>query len=319
MNPPGAGNRTVAAGTRAGIAVVHDPLTGLTHRAFHPLQPGRVRLDDAQINAWPTIAAHQLRGRLPVSVCWSPLTRCNLSCPYCLDDTRVADVFPAARLRIAEILGGSGVLGVDVSGGEPLLLRDLTALLDRLSPSTAVSVTTNGWHLARRAVELAGKVDAVRVSLDGPDSARHDRWRGTGSFARAVQGISVARDHGIPLRLQTVLLRSNQHHAQAMVDLAAELGTSGVTFLQMLPIGEGRHLAADEQLSDQRAQDLIDTLDVPAEVTVRLRTRAAAGGFTVIRADGHVWRNDPDSTGITTLHPLRSADDLALTGEDGSA
>jgi hypothetical protein len=86
----------------------------------------------------------------------------------------------------------------------------------------------------------------------------------------------------------------------------------------MLPIGEGAILA-NEQLSDDEALDILAGLSVASGVSVRLRTRQSAGGFTVIRADGHVWRNQPGADRISTLRPLRGVDDLALTSRDGSA
>jgi MoaA/NifB/PqqE/SkfB family radical SAM enzyme len=241
--------------------------------------------------------------------------------PHCLDDKTVAEQAWPERHRIADVLAASPVMGVDISGGEPLLLRDLGELIDILvEGGCAVSVTTNGWHLARRAEALARRVDAIRVSLDGPDAGRHDRWRGADSFTRAVAGIRAAIAYGIPTQIQTVLLRSTAHtSAQPLVDLAAALGVHGVTFLQMLPIGDGAALGQTEQLSDHEAHDLIAKLAIPHEVAVRLRTRTSAGGFTVIRADGQVWRNQPGATHITALRPLREVEDLALTGGDGSA
>ncbi len=133
--------------------LVHDPATGLTHHASEPLPAGRLRLEQTEMSSWPVVAPSDLDRTMPASLCWSPIVRCNLHCPQCLDDTTVAELDAAARGR------------------------------------TAVSVTTNGWHLARRAEELAGAVDAIRVSLDGPDEASHDRIRGAGSFARAHDGI----------------------------------------------------------------------------------------------------------------------------------
>jgi MoaA/NifB/PqqE/SkfB family radical SAM enzyme len=160
---------------------------------------------------------------------------------------------------------------------------------------------------------------AIRVSLDGPDAAGHDRWRGRASFDRATAGIRAAVAHAIPTQIQTVLLRSTAHASlQPMVDLAASLGVHGVTFLQMLPIGEGAALADAEQLSDDEARRLLADLDT-GTIAVRLRTREAAGGFTVVRADGQVWRNEPDAAAIATLRPLGSVNDLVLTGRDGSA
>jgi len=219
------------------------------------------------------------------------------------------------------VLAESPVLGVDISGGEPLLLRDLPELVDvLLAGGCAVSVTTNGTHLARHAETLAARVDALRVSLDGPDPVQHDRWRGAGSFERSMAGVRPAVASGIPTQIQTVLLRSTATtSARPMVELAAALGVHGVTFLQMLPIGEGIALADAEQLSDDEARHILAEAGIAPGVAVRLRTRQAAGGFTVIRADGQVWRNQPGAHRITPLRPLLGVADLALTGRDGSA
>ena len=300
--------------------LVHDPATGLTHHAPHRLPTGRLRLEQTQISRWPVLAPAELDRTTPVSVCWSPIVRCNLHCPQCLDDTSVPELHAAGRSRIAEVLAACGVLGVDISGGEPLLLRDLAALAGCVAGGgrTAVSVTTNGWHLARRAAELAGTVDAIRVSLDGPDQASHDHIRGAGSFARAQAGIRAAVAAQIPLQIQTVLMAANHTHAQPVVDLAASLGAGGVTFLQMLPLGAGAH-QHNQMLTDTAATHLIAGLRIPPGLRVRLRTRTSAGGFTVIRADGRVWRNDERALHISGLRPLTTAADLALTAPDGSA
>jgi MoaA/NifB/PqqE/SkfB family radical SAM enzyme len=317
MTPP---TRTFVGASNGGADVVHDPLTGQTYHAQRSVPTGRVRLQPSEVTSWPVVHPGGIERDMPVSVCWSPLVRCNLACPHCLDDKTVRALPRADRGRIARILGASSVLGVDISGGEPLLLRDLGDLIDTLTAGgCAVSVTTNGTHLARRAEALSSRVDAIRVSLDGPDAVTHDRWRGHGSFDRATAGIRAAVAHGIPTHIQTVLLRSAARTSlQPMVDLAAALGAHGVTFLQMLPIGEGAALADTEQLSDDEARSLVNDLNA-GSIAVRLRTREAAGGFTVVRADGQVWRNGPDAEAITPLRPLNSVDDLLLTGRDGSA
>lgn len=312
--------RVFAAGTCGEISIAHDPLTGLTYRTEDLVRHGRTQLSLSKVASWPVVHPGHLPTEVPVSVCWSPLVRCNLACPHCLDDKQLPELERADRPRIARLIAASGVLGVDISGGEPLLLRELGDLADELTErGCVVSVTTNGWHLQRRAEALAAHVDAVRISLDGPDALRHDRWRGRDSFRRAIAGARAAVAHGIPTQLHTVLMRSTFHSTQEMVELAASLGVHGVTFLQMLPIGVGATLATEEQLTDDQAQDTIAGLDVPPGVSVRLRTREAAGGFTVIRADGQLWRNDPQAEHIATQRPLRRAEDLGLTGRDGLA
>jgi MoaA/NifB/PqqE/SkfB family radical SAM enzyme len=300
--------------------LVHDPATGLTHRCPDPLPTGRVCWEQSEVSSWPVVTPAELGRAMPVSLCWSPIVRCNLHCPHCLDDTSVPELGVADHGRIAGLLAAAGVLGVDISGGEPLLLRDLPALAQRVAAGgrTVVSVTTNGWNLTRRAEELTEAIDAIRVSLDGPDETSHDRVRGPGSFTRAREGIRAAVSAGIPLQIQMVLMASNQAATQQMVDLAVDLGVGGVTFLQMLPIGAGAQLQ-DEMLTDSAATRLLAELRVPDGLRIRLRTRAGAGGFTVVRADGRVWRNDERALHINGVRPLTTVADLALTARDGSA
>jgi MoaA/NifB/PqqE/SkfB family radical SAM enzyme len=300
--------------------LVHDPASGLTHRAPSPPgSVGRVRLDDAVVAGWAVVTPDDLHRTTPASACWSPIVRCNLHCPQCLDDTSVSELGADQRRSIAAILSTANLLAVDISGGEPLLLSELPDLATTIAAGgRAVSVTTNGWHLTRRTPELAGAVDAIRVSLDGPDPARHDTIRGEGSFERAADGIRTVLEAGIPTQIQTVLMRSTARDLQEMVDLAYALGVHGLTVLQMLPIGAGTSLP-DELLPDSDAAGLMRQLDIPAELQVRLRTRDAAGSFTVVRADGRIWRNSIDALHIAGRHPLRSVDDLVLTGRDGTA
>ncbi|WP_327009692.1 radical SAM protein [Dactylosporangium sp. NBC_01737] len=300
--------------------LVHDPASGLTHRAPTPIGTGRVTLAGGMVTGWPVVAPSDLGRSTPSSVCWSPIVRCNLHCPQCLDDTTVPEADTAERHRIAHLLAGADVLGVDVSGGEPLLLRDLPDVLDilRAGGRSAISVTTNGWHLARRAAELVQRTDAIRISLDGPDAARHDAIRGPLSFARAVDGIQTAVELRIPVQIQTVVMRRTAGYLQDMVDLAAGLGACGLSALQMLPIGAGSTLP-DELLTDEEATTVFAALTIPRRLRVRLRTRDVAGNFTVIRADGRVWRNSDTALQIGGLHPLRGAADLILTTRDGAA
>ena len=312
--------RVFGIGAWRGRGFAYDPCTGVTRLAPAVIPAGRRTLDDTDVRAWPPVHPAGLGLDVPVSVCWSPLVRCNLSCPHCLDDTSVPETGPARRAAIARIIAASGIAGADISGGEPLLLRDLPQLAGHLTAAgIAVSITSNGWHLAHRAAGLAGKVDAIRVSLDGPEPASHDRLRGPGAFDRAVAGIAASTAAGIPVQIQHVLMSSTTPRAQAMIDLAAQAGAAGITFLQMLPIGAGQALAGDEMLTDQAAAGLIRGLRKPAALDIRLRTRDAAGGFTVVRADGQIWRNTADARAIHPSRLLEKPGDLALTAPDGSA
>lgn len=300
--------------------LLYDPASGVK-RPVEGLPVGRYELDDTDLPVLPrTAPANPWHKAAPTSLCWSPLVRCNLSCPHCLDDTSVPEAGADQRARIAGILARAGLAGVDITGGEPLLLRDLPALARRVTASgrTAVAVTTNGWHLQRRARELVGTVDAVRVSLDGADAESNDRLRGSGSFERALAGIAAARALNLPVQLQMVLMASNCFRAQDMVDLAARLGARGVSFLQFIPYGAGAQIAQREALTDEQAFAIVERLDVPASLRVRVRSRESADKFTVVRADGRVWRS-VRGLSICSLRPLNAPDDLSYAHDDDTA
>ena len=105
-----------------------------------------------------------------------------------------------------------------------------------------------------------------------------------------------------------------------MVRLASSAGAHGLTFLQMLPIGEGAALRDEQALADTEARSLVASLHAPADLHIRLRERESASGFTVVRADGMVWRNRPGAESIRPVRRLLGAGELALAGSrDGSA
>ncbi len=303
-------------------AVAHDPCSGLTHRLqIDEGVRGRLCLDDRRIIELPLADVTELRRNVPVSICWSPIVTCNLHCPHCLDDKTLHEGDFALRSRVARILGETGVMGIDISGGEPLLIPELPRLIAHLVRSGIVmSVTTNGWALQSRARELVRIVDAIRVSLDGSDAASHDRWRGPGSFVRAIAGMRAAINLGIPIQIQTVAMRSTIGALQAIVDVAASEGAQGVTILQMLPIGDGVALAASELIPDDDAEDAVARLTIPSRLSIRLRRRKSASGFVVVRADGSIWRNEPGALSISCKALLSRPHDLSLgLVPDGSA
>lgn len=302
------------------VTLVYDPASGHVRTPGRHLAPGLVLLEPAEVAAWPLVEPNTLGLDTPVSMCWSPLVRCNLACPQCLDDKSLKELGPARRAEIGQQIAASGILGVDISGGEPLLLPDLPDLAAQLAAGgRAVSVTTNGWHLARRAHELAWRVHAVRVSFDGADPDSHDRLRGADSFRRAVEGVRAAVAIELPLQIQTVVMASTLDQCQPMIDLAAGLRVNGVTFLQMLPIGEGAAMAEQEMVSDEAVEAHIAALHVPDGLEVRLRRRTSAGGFTVVRADGQIWRNGLRALDIAPVRRLAGPADLATTPTAGGA
>ena len=149
--------------------------------------------------------------------------RCNFRCPYCMP----AEVFgrdhaflPRAEIlnfeeiaRFVRIASAHGVRKVRLTGGEPLVRRDvdrLVAMVSAVDGVDDVALTTNGTALAARAEALkdAG-LSRVTVSLDSLDEAVFQHMNGVGvPLARVLEGIEAARVAGLsPIKLNTVVRR----------------------------------------------------------------------------------------------------------------
>jgi len=134
-------------------------------------------------------------------------TACNLACPFCLEGSKPGDVrldrisLDDVRPWIDEALG-LGVRQFSFTGGEPFVAKEFVDILGHAAARRPCLVLTNATDpLLARLPALESLRDAAhpvsfRVSLDWPDEAQHDRDRGEGSFAKALEGLRALRRLG---------------------------------------------------------------------------------------------------------------------------
>jgi len=145
--------------------------------------------------------------------------RCDLRCTYCMPEhmsfAHGRDRLDVAGLhRIAGAFIAGGVRRIRLTGGEPLVSKDLPALLERLSDNLSrgeldeVTLSTNGSQLSRMARMLAlHGVRRVNVSLDTLDPEQYRLVTRGGVLADVLKGIEAALAEGLRTRLNTVALR----------------------------------------------------------------------------------------------------------------
>ena len=180
--------------------------------------------------------------------------RCDLNCLYC-GPGACCESGPAACCAAGELVSMAaacvalGVKKIRLTGGEPLLRRDileLIAALRALPGLEELSMTTNGQRLPELAAPLrAAGLDRLNVSLD---SLRPERYRALtrgGSLERVLKGLAAAEASGFrDLRLNVVLLRGfNDDELAELAGLAREHPWS-VRFIELMPIGAGAELDA---------------------------------------------------------------------------
>jgi pyrroloquinoline quinone biosynthesis protein E len=159
--------------------------------------------------------------------------RCPLHCPYCSNPVDIGGDRYRSELSTedwARVFGEAralGVLQLALTGGEPMLRRDLDELAAAARAAGLYStLVTAGTLLTReRAARLkdAG-LDHVQVSIQSPDPAENDRIAGNRSFAKKIAAARAARELGFPLTINCVLHRQNLDRIEDILLLAEELG-----------------------------------------------------------------------------------------------
>jgi MoaA/NifB/PqqE/SkfB family radical SAM enzyme len=135
---------------------------------------------------------------------------CNLRCLYCLAKSTPGTPRRAIGLanvqRLVDEAVELGFAEVHFTGGEPFLLDDIYEMLAYASARVHASVLTNAMLLGGRRLErlcaIANDRLRIQVSLDGATPEDHDVYRGSGSWAKTVEGIRLLREHGFRVSRQ---------------------------------------------------------------------------------------------------------------------
>jgi len=176
--------------------------------------------------------------------------RCDLRCFYCMSEDMTflpkADLLSLEELdRLCSAFIAKGVRKLRLTGGEPLVRRNVMSLVRSLSRHLKtgdlreLTMTTNGTQLARFAHELADcGVRRINVSLDTLDAAKFrdiTRW---GELDKVLAGIEAARRAGLAVKINTVALKNlNEEEIPSLMQWAHANGMA-LTLIEVMPMGE---------------------------------------------------------------------------------
>ena len=204
----------------------------------------------------------------------SVIDRCNYRCPYCMPADvygeghkflpRSAWLTPGEIKRVAGLFLQLGVTKFRLSGGEPLLRRDIAEIVAALAELRGVedlALTTNGTLLAQRAKALkAAGLQRVTVSLDSIDDATFRTMNGDrGDVATVLAAIDAARAEGFaPIKVNAMVQKGKNE--ERVLDLVEHFRGSGVIlrFIEYMDVGTLNGWRADEVVPSKLLRDRID-------------------------------------------------------------
>ncbi len=142
----------------------------------------------------------------PFSVNWSLTNRCNLSCSYCsIPDREGKELKTEQMLKLIDEMAQAGVIKLGLSGGEPLLRKDLNVIIDKAKEKNIfVSLTTNGTF-AEKWLPTLRKVDCLLLSMDGGQEV-HD-LTGKEDVDKLIDCIRLLKAEGVKMAISAVLTR----------------------------------------------------------------------------------------------------------------
>lgn len=179
--------------------------------------------------------------------------RCDLRCAYCMPERMTflpkKDVLSLEELhRLALAFIERGVTKIRLTGGEPLVRRDMIDLIRALGRELGpaghggleeLTLTTNGTRLEQLAPDLAAAgIGRINVSLDTMDGALFERLSRRDRLAQVLRGIAAAKAAGLKVKINTVALKDiNEAEIPYLVEWAHAQGHD-MTLIEVMPLGE---------------------------------------------------------------------------------
>ena len=174
--------------------------------------------------------------------------RCNLKCIYCREETDFCKAKQELNLReltqLMNVMVRLGVTKVRLTGGEPLVRKDLEQIIHMVSGYIQIqdlSMTTNAHGLCDRIQQLhQSGLQRVNISMDSLDQERYRRMTRGGDLQQVLNGIDAALREDMQVKINVVLVRGeNDNEIDDFIALAKEYPVD-VRFIEMMPIGCGR-------------------------------------------------------------------------------
>jgi cyclic pyranopterin phosphate synthase len=225
--------------------------------------------------------------------------RCNFRCFYCLPHGE-PPIAPKEQMlsyeeieRVCEIFVSLGIEKIRLTGGEPMMRRDIETIIVKLSALKQrglldLALTTNGYFLPDRAEGLkqAG-LDRITISVDSLKPETFKQMTGVDVLDRVLAGIEAAKRAGLqPIKINAVIVRG--HNEDEVVDFAAFARAHDVKmrFIEFMPLDSGHEWVREQVVSGREIRGRINErfplvpvgIDRGSETSSRYRFADGAAG-----------------------------------------
>lgn len=224
---------------------------------------------------------------------WELTRRCNLRCMHCRaaanDAPLEGEIDKEGCIEIMKQIAYVSNPIIILTGGEPLLRDDI---FDISAYGTEVGfrmvMATNGTLLDRpiiREMKLAG-IKRVSISIDGPTSVDHDRFRGVdGAFEEVIHGIELLKEENLEFQINTTISRKNVEQLQDIMDLAIKYGASAHHIFLLVPTGRAKNMK-DQQINAEEYEKLLRLIyNISRKLPIHVKLTCAPHYYRILREE----------------------------------
>ena len=196
---------------------------------------------------------------------------CNLRCIYCMpenlkNESDNNNLTIDEYYRTVEILAKLGIRKVRITGGEPLTRKGIDELIGKINTIPEIkeiAITTNGILLDTYLDKfIKDGVTSLNISIDSVNKENFNKITRGGDLYRVTESLKKARDNGIKIKLNTVIIKgSNDHEISDLVKFAIENNVD-IRFIELMPIGCARNLKG------MKSQEIIEFLKKNSDIKV---------------------------------------------------
>lgn len=228
-------------------------------------------------------------------IAWEVTRSCNLACKHCRAEAHTeafeGELDTDEAKKLIASFTGVGKPIVIFTGGEPMMRRDIYDLVSYAhNLGLTCAFAPNGTLITPETAEKirACGVERCSISIDGPDAASHDSFRGVpGAFSASLKGMDNLKKAGVPFQINTTVTRNNLHSFKDIFNMCEKIGAVAWHIFLLVPMGRAAHLK-DQVITAHEYEEVLHWFYEFRKTTdMQLKATCAPHYYRIMRQKAH--------------------------------
>jgi heme b synthase len=224
-------------------------------------------------------------------IAWEVTRSCNLACKHCRAEAHLepyeGELDTAEAKALIDTFPEVGSPIIIFTGGDPMMRPDVYELIRYATDKGLRCVMSpNGTLITPETAVMIREAGVKRcsISIDGPDAAGHDEFRGVpGAFDASMRGIQCLKDVGLEFQINTTVTRANLGSFKQIFELCERLGASAWHIFLLVPTGRAAQLGAEVITGEEYEEVLNWFYDFRKTTTMHLKATCAPHYYRIMR------------------------------------